>query len=122
MMAMERVSPYEVRELLLRCFASQNGDRFAAQERALGLTPDDRSGPGAIEMMVRLAFQQVGGDFDTPSRAALTRVINLLSERSLEWGVEPEAVFECHTTMMQRIACVDDTPRYPEPGPEPLQN
>lgn len=107
MMAIERVSPFEVREHLLRCFHQENGERFAEQYRALGLRTAGQSG---VENMVRLAFQQVGGDFDHPSRMALTRVANLLSERSLDWGAPPEVVLDCHAGIMQQIAAVEDLP------------
>ncbi|MDY0339654.1 MAG: hypothetical protein RBS17_00375 [Coriobacteriia bacterium] len=98
--------------MLLRCFAQQHGERFAAQERELGLRTGGCSGDTAVEAMVRLAFQQVGGSFERPSRETLTRVVNLLSERSLEWGGVPESILECHTTMMRQIAFVEDLPPH----------
>lgn len=110
MMAMERVSPFEVRGQLLRCFAQENAKRFADQERVLGLRTDARGGVGAVETMVRLAFQQVGGCFEQPSRTSLTMVANLLAERSLQWGTCAEDVLACHASVMQQIACVDDLP------------
>lgn len=106
-MAAERVSPFEVRELLVRCFASENSERFAEQERALGRHSD---GIAAVETMVRLAFKQVGGNFERPSRAALTQVANLLAERSLEWGASADDVFACHENLMRFIARVADLP------------
>lgn len=122
MMAIERVSPFDVREQLLRCFAQENGERFAEQERALGLRTGVRGGLGGVETMVRLAFQQVGGDYEAPSRVALTRVANLLSERSLEWGAPAELVFACHESLMRQIAGVDDLPMRRIDSVEPLPN
>ncbi|MHB1452152.1 MAG: hypothetical protein ACYCXR_10060 [Coriobacteriia bacterium] len=121
MIAIERVSPFEVREQLLRCFAQEHGERFAAQERALGLNTGAGCGSNGIETMVRLAFQQVGGDFEEPSRVALTRVANLLSERSLEWGTPSEMVLECHEVLLRQIAGVEDLPmrRVDTVEPEP---
>jgi len=118
-MVAEPVSPFEVRENLLRCFSNENRDRFAAQERALGRPSD---GAAAVETMVRLAFKQVGGSFDRPSRETLTRVANLLSERSLEWGVSADDVFHCHANIMREIARVEDLPpRITDPGEPPRQ-
>lgn len=122
MMAMERISAFEVREQLVRCFARENGERFATQERALGIRTGSRGGTGSVEMMVRLAFQQVGGDFERPSRVALTRVANLLSERSLDWGAPAEMVFECHEHLMRQIACIDELPSRPPLHSERLPN
>lgn len=115
----ERVSPFEVREHLLRCFANENSERFAAQERALGRFSD---GIAAVETMVRLAFRQVGGNFERPCRATLTRVANLLSERSLEWGASPDDVFHCHENIMRQIARVDDLPPRSASREVPLPN
>jgi hypothetical protein len=116
------VTPHEVRDRLLHCFARENGERFAEQERALGLRTGARGGVGGVETMVRLAFQQVGGDFEVPSRAALTRVANLLSERSLEWGAPAELVLECHEDLMRRIAGVDESSRRRFEPAEPPSN
>lgn len=110
-MVSERVSPFEVRELLVRCFASENSQRFAEQERALGRPSD---GIAAVETMVRLAFNQVGGSFERPSRAALTRVANLLAERSLEWGAPADDVFACHENLMRFIARISELPPRPD--------
>gem|GEM_PF-5297722 len=107
MMVTERVSPFEVREHLVRCFASENSERFAEQERALGRRSD---GIAAVESMVRLAFKQVGGNFERPSRATLTQVANLLAERSLQWGASADDVFACHANLMQYIARIVDLP------------
>lgn len=122
MMAIERVSPFEVREQLLRCFTQENGERFAEQERALGLRTGSNDGRNGVETMVRLAFQQVGGDFDAPSRVSLTRVANLLSERSLEWGATAELVLECHENLMRQIAGVEDLPMRRIDTADPLSN
>lgn len=122
MMAIEPVSPFEVREQLLRCFTQENGERFAEQERALGLSTGARGGVGGVETMVRLAFQQVGGDFEAPSRVVLTRVANLLSERSLEWGAPAELVLECHEHLMRQIAGVEDLPMRRIDTAEPRLN
>lgn len=122
MMATERVSAFEVREQLLRCFSLENGERFALQERALGLKTGARAGIGAVETMVRLAFQQVGGSFDEPSREALTQVANLLAERSLDWGAPAEMVLDCHEHVMRQIACVDDLPLHAPQKADRLPN
>lgn len=110
-MVSERVSPFEVRELLVRCFANENSERFAEQERALGRPSD---GIAAVETMVRLAFKQVGGSFERPSRTTLTRVANLLAERSLQWGASADDVFACHENLMRFIARIAELPPRPD--------
>jgi len=122
MMAAERISAFEVREQLLRCFSQEITERFALQERALGLRTGNRAGIGAVETMVRLAFQQVGGSYDQPSREALTQVANLLAERSLDWGTPAEMVLDCHENVMRQIACVDELPAREAMQTEPMPN
>lgn len=108
MAAMEPVSPLEAREQLLHCFARENGGRFAEQERALGINNGDGDGVAGAEMMVRLAFQQVGGDYERPSRASLSQVATLLAERSLTWGAPAEMVLECYEDVIRVIGRVRD--------------
>lgn len=93
----------EVRDALMRCLATEHGALFAEQQRAVGLDASDRAVAVTIEGMVRLAFQQVGGDFDHPTMASLVRVTNLLAERSLQWGASVDTVFACHTDLTRRI-------------------
>jgi hypothetical protein len=52
-----------------------------------------------VEGMVKVAFQQVGGDFEQPTVRDLFRVVNVLAERSLDWGIAPEDVFEHHCSI-----------------------
>jgi hypothetical protein len=92
-----------VRDALMRCLAAEHGTLFAEQQRAVGLDGSDQAVAGSIEGMVRLAFQQVGGDFDHPTMASLIRVTNLLAERSLQWGASEDTVFACHTDLTRRI-------------------
>lgn len=92
-----------VRDALMRCLAAEHGALFAEQQRAVGLDGSDQAVAGTIEGMMRLAFQQVGGDFDHPTAVSLIKVTNLLSERSLQWGASDDTVFACHTDLTRRI-------------------
>lgn len=108
MAAAQPLDPTVARELLLRCFERANGARFAAQERALGIDGGGRAQRSGMEALVRMAFSVVDGSYDHPTRLSLTRVVNLLAERSLEWGASEDVVFECHCLLMQKVARVEE--------------
>lgn len=92
-----------VRDALMRCLVNEHGTLFAEQHRAVGLDASDQAVTGTVERMVRLAFQQVGGDFDQPTVVSLIKVTNLLAERSLQWGAASDTVFDYHTELTRRI-------------------
>ena len=104
------MSPIEVREMLIDCFTAAHGEHFAAQHAAVGLDPRTHPVRESVTRMVRLAFEHCNGDFDSPTREDLTRVVNLLAERSLQWGTPAENVFDHHCSMMQHIARVSGRP------------
>lgn len=99
----EHESGAAVRDALMRHLVNEHGALFAEQHRELGLDGSNEAVTGTVERMVRLAFQQVGGDFDHPTVASLIKVTNLLAERSLQWGAASDAVFEYHTELTRRI-------------------
>jgi hypothetical protein len=92
-----------VRDALVDCFAANHGEGFMSARAALGLECTDAALRASVEGMVRLAFQQVGGNFDHPTAETVARAVTLLAERSLGWGISEDAVFEHHCLMTRAI-------------------
>lgn len=92
-----------VRDMIIDCFTSTHGPRFEAQRVALGMDTGFDSLRVGVEGMIKVAFQQVGGDFEQPTVRDLFRVVNILAERSLDWGVSPEDVFENHCSITRTL-------------------
>jgi hypothetical protein len=89
--------------MIVDCFTTAHGARFGDHRRELGLDARRESVRRSVEDMVRLAFAQVGGDFDKPTASNLARVATLLAERSLAWGAPPDRVFENHEAMTRTV-------------------
>jgi hypothetical protein len=85
------------------CFTAAHQERFGASREELGLDARVSAVRESVEGIVRLAFNQVGGDYDDPTVASIASVVNLLAERSLEWGLEPDVVFDHHCAMLREI-------------------
>ena len=99
----EVLSPTAVRDMIVDCLTGAHGARFGAHRQALGLSGDGDAVRQSVEGMVRLAFRQVGGDFDRPNAATLTAVVNILAERSLSWGTAADVVFEHYCAITRSI-------------------
>jgi hypothetical protein len=102
----EKLTIAHVRDSLVDCFTATHGPRFSESRAALGMETTPHAVRGTILGMVRLAFQQVGGSYDDPTPESLARAVSLLAERSLEWGVPEDVVFEHHCTMIRAVGRV----------------
>ncbi|MDP2299288.1 MAG: hypothetical protein Q8M55_01080 [Actinomycetota bacterium] len=92
-----------VRDAVVDCFTSTHYARFGASREELGLDTHTSAVRESVEGIVRLAFLHVGGNYDTPTVGSIIAVVNLLAERSLEWGVEDDVVFDHHCAMLREI-------------------
>lgn len=92
-----------VRDKVVDCFAATHGPRFVEARTHLGLETHHEAVRGSVEGMVRLAFRLAGGSFESPTIEVMTRVVNILAERSACWGVPEDMVFEHHCEMMREL-------------------
>ncbi len=90
-----------VRDLIVECFTDTHGPRFAETRSALGLEEGREAVRSSVQGIVRLAYTIAGGSYDLPTIETTVRVVNLLSERSIAWGVPEDDVFEHHCVMMR---------------------
>ena len=97
----------DLRDMVVDCFASTHGPHFGQTREVLGLEVSAHAIRSSVEEMVRLAFQQVGGSFDRPTPQSLLRVVSFLAERSLEWGVSEDCVFDHPSAMTRAIGLYD---------------
>lgn len=93
----------ELRDMVVDSFAATHGPHFGRTRAVLGLEATHDAVRHSVEDMVRMAFRQLGGCFDSPTSESLARVVSFLSERSLSWGVPPDAVFESHSLITRAI-------------------
>lgn len=105
-----RPSIADARDRLVDCFAATHGVGFAASKAELGLPSTPEAVRGTAVALVRIAFSQVGGSFDDPTPETLSRVVDLLSERSLAWGA-PQEMVDRHQAQFQELLAAAQQPR-----------
>lgn len=97
----------DVRDKVVDCLLSTHGEYFRTSRAALGLDASERAVRQSAQGMVRLAFQSVGGSYDSPTLPILAKVVNLMAERSLTWGGEPGCILEYHCALMQELGRIE---------------
>ena len=60
---LEDLTPTKARDLIVHCFCQAQGETFARAKRSLEVPCDDETVHRSIVAAVRLAFQEVGEDF-----------------------------------------------------------
>ena len=90
----------DVRDMVVDCLAASHGPQFGETRAALGLDSGPHAVRSSVQGIVRLAFQLAGGSYDSPTVNTLVKVVNVLSERSLGWGVPEDIIFEQHCAVM----------------------
>lgn len=103
----ERPSIFDARDRVVDCFAATHGAGFASSKAQLGLPADAEAVRATAQSLVRLAFSQVGGSYDHPTPDSLGKVVDLLAERSISWGVPAALVVENQATLQQLLAAAE---------------
>lgn len=107
--AVERMSLIDLRDKVVDCLVENKGDYFRESRMALGLDSGERAVWSSAQGIVKVAFQTAGGSYDSPSLDVLPKVVNILTERFIHWGAEPDQVFECHCHLMREIGRIELT-------------
>jgi hypothetical protein len=105
----ERPSIVDARDRLVDWFALTHGVGFAASKAELGLPSNADAVRSTAVGLVRIAFNQVGGSFDDPTPETLSRVVDLLTERSLAWGAPHDMVVR-HQAQFQELLTAAEQP------------
>lgn len=95
-----------VRDMIVDCFTATHGPRFGETRAVLGLDDGEHAVRSSVQGIVRLAYTIAGGSYDLPTIETTTKVVNLLSERSIAWGVPEDDIFDHHCTMMRTLGLV----------------
>lgn len=95
-----------VRDMIVDCFTATHGPRFGETRAVLGLDDGDHAVRNSVEGIVKLAYTIAGGSYDEPTIETTARVVNLLAERSVSWGVPEDEIFDHHCEMMRLLGRV----------------
>ncbi len=92
----------QARDILLDCFYTTHGDHFLETKSQLGVMADEKAVRRSVKGTLRIAFRQMHGSYDAPTKHDLENVAEYLSQKSRSWGT-PEAVIRRHTAEMHRV-------------------
>lgn len=85
-------TPLRARDLIVECFHFAQKDKFKALRVKAGIPSTDADISNSIKVMVRLAFTEVGGDFQEPTKDILAKVIDFLGNKEAMWGTPKEII------------------------------
>lgn len=105
--AESRLTLVDLRDKVVDCLLTTHGEYFKTSRATLGLDASDIAVRQSAQGMVQLAFQSVGGSYETPTLPVLVKVVNLMAERSLSWGGEPGCIFNYHCALMQELGRIE---------------
>lgn len=97
------MTPLRARDLIVECFYQAQHETFERAKHRVSKAPADaESIRKAVIAAVRVAFKEVGGDFEKPTPSMLAKVVEVLAAKSDAWGT-PEDVIAHHRAQIERI-------------------
>lgn len=83
------------RDLFVDCFFEAQKETLSRAKRNLGFETNDEEMKRATATIVKMAFKEVGADFERPTRKSLEKVLDTLTHKAEAWGT-PEDIIEHH--------------------------
>jgi len=88
------------RDCFIDCFYEAQKEVFSRPEA--GEAPPEERLQEMVEEAVRMVFEQVGADFEQPSKEVLQKVLNALVQNASSWGT-PKDIVEHHQSQLQTL-------------------
>lgn len=70
--------------------------------QAIGTETDEESLRSNVEGVIRMAFKEIGGDFNDPTKEDFVNILDVLSRKASAWGT-PKDIIEHHRETMSEI-------------------
>lgn len=102
---LENLTPYKARDIMVTCFTEAQKETFARSKKDLGMSSDDKQLRDSIVTAIKMVFKEVGGDYETPTKEALVKSMDVLGRRSSSWGT-PLDIIDYHKEQMQRVVAL----------------
>ncbi len=96
------MTPIKARDLIVKCFFEAQKETFLRSRKDLGLDTSDEDLYASVVGAVRMAFNEIAGDFDNPSKEQLFQVVEVLARKAKAWGT-PEDIVEHHKGQIKKI-------------------
>lgn len=98
----EKLTAVFVRDELIECFFTSQKEILALAAQAMHRGGSDAEIRGNVTQIIRMAFQEVGGSFDEPTKASILQVMEVLRRKSTATGKAAEIV-EYHARQMMEL-------------------
>ncbi|MFN3396024.1 MAG: hypothetical protein ACK4Z9_04435 [Thermodesulfovibrionales bacterium] len=99
---LEGLDSYKARDIIVKCFFEAQKETFSRSRQTLGLEVDEKKILSNIVAAIRLAFKEVGEDFDKPTRESLLKVVDVLARKAASWGT-PKDIIDHHKEQIQMV-------------------
>jgi DNA-binding response OmpR family regulator len=96
------MTPAKARDLIIRCFFEAQKETFARAKKGLGREVSDPAIHRSIKTVVELACAEAEGNFDSPSKEDLVKVVQTLALKASLWGTPPD-IIEYHKGQISKV-------------------
>jgi hypothetical protein len=99
---LEGLDPLKARQLIEKCFREAQKETIVRAKKRLGFSAGDQDIRDSVESIVRMAFLEIGADYEQPAVEDLLKVIDILAKKSITFGT-PEDIISHHKGEIQKI-------------------
>lgn len=90
------------RDLMIECFYQAQHATFERMKMRMGTSWDEASVRKSVTGAIRTALNQVGADWDAPTRSELVDAVEVLAKRAKSWGT-PEDIIDHHRVEIEKV-------------------
>lgn len=96
------MTPLKARDLIAQCFFEAQRETFARAKKSLGKEVSEPEILKSVKSAIRVTIEEVGGNFDAPSKDDLGKAVQALARKAASWGT-PADIIEHHKGQIMKI-------------------
>jgi hypothetical protein len=96
------MSAVQARDLMVECFYEAQKAMFERSKQRLGTDWNEESVRRSVTAAVRAGFEQVGEDFEHPTKQGIIETMTVLGRKARSWGT-PNDIIEHHKQEMENV-------------------
>jgi len=104
---LDEMTPVKARDLVIDCFFHAQKETFHAIKEKLNKESSDEEILESVRSIIKMTFDETGGDFENPTKQQLMAVIMNIAEKSKAWGT-PEDIINHHKEQIEKIISLLD--------------
>jgi len=96
------MTPVKARDLIIDCFFHAQKETFMAIKEKLHKESSDEQILESVKSIIKMTFDETGGDFDNPTKEQLMNVVMNIAGKSKAWGT-PQDIIDHHKQQIEKI-------------------